>query len=70
MYTININKVKGKMAEKGFNNTSLAKKISVSRGTLIRYFRNPDKIPYFILSRLANCLCDNDNEAAEIFFTH
>lgn len=44
MFKININKVKGKMAEKGFNNTSLAKEISISRNTLSSYLNNPEKL--------------------------
>lgn len=67
MFKININKVKGKMAEKGFNNTSLAKEISISRNTLSSYLNNPEKTPYYILAKLAECLCDTEKEATEIF---
>lgn len=69
MYTVNIAKTRGKMAEKGFSCTSLAKEIGITRNTLSNYLSDPNKIPYSVLSKMAEVLCDNLQEAREIFFT-
>lgn len=68
MYEINIPKVRGKMAEKGYTNTKLSEAVGVSRNTLASYFSNPNNMPYEVVVRLAEILCDDDDEAAGIFF--
>lgn len=69
MYTVNIPRVKGKMAEHGYNITTFARELGVSRNTLSSYLSNPATIPYDKVSRIAELLCDDTDEAAAIFFT-
>ena len=68
LYTINVAKIKGKMAEKGYTNTRLSEVVGVSRNTLANYFSNPNNMPYEMVGKLASILCDSDEEAAGIFF--
>lgn len=68
MVHIDIPKVKGKMAERGYTITSLAKELGVSRNTLSNYLDDPNKIPYSIISNMANILCETSDEASSIFF--
>lgn len=68
MAHIDVPKVRGKMAEKGYNITSMSKKLGISRGTLSSYLDYPEKIPYEIVSRMATVLCANTEEAMSIFF--
>ena len=69
MVRVNVPKVRGKMAEKGYSITSLANMLKISRGTLASYFSMPEKIPYRIVARLADILCDTMEEATSIFFS-
>lgn len=69
MAEINVNKLRGKMAEKGYTITSLSNRLKISRATMSSYLRNPNKIPYEALSNMADLLCDNSDEAVEIFFS-
>ena len=69
MYSVNIPRVKGKMAEHGYNITTLAHELGVSRNTLSSYLSNPATMPYDKMSRIAELICDNADEAADIFFT-
>lgn len=68
MVQINVQKVRGKMAEKGFTMTALAKELRISRNTLACYFETPAKIPYTVVASLAELLCDTTAEASSIFF--
>lgn len=68
MYQIDLNRVRGKMGEKGYSITSLAHQLEVSRGTLSAYFKYPGKMPYCVVSNMAQVLCDSPGEAKEIFF--
>ena len=68
MYTINIAKVKGKMGEKGYTKTGLSELVGVNRNTLASYLSNPNNMPYEIMVKLAELLCDDEGEAREIFF--
>lgn len=65
---VNVSKVRGKMAEHGYTITSFAKKLGISRNTLSIYLREPEKIPYNVVSAMANILCDSAEEAGSIFF--
>lgn len=69
MYSVDIPRVKGKMAERGYNITTLANKLGVSRNTMSSYLSNPKTIPYDKLSLMATILCEGSDEAASIFFT-
>ena len=68
MVHIDVPKVRGKMAERGFTITSLAEKLGVNRNTLSTYLETPEKTPYAVVSGMANALCDNADEANAIFF--
>lgn len=70
MIHVDIPKVKGKMAEREFTITSLAKELGISRNTLSSYFDEPQKMPYAIISNMAALLCDTPEEASSIFFAH
>ncbi len=69
MVRVNIPKVRGKMAEKGYSITSLANMLKISRGTLTSYFSAPEKMPYNVVASLADILCDTAEEATAIFFS-
>ena len=68
MARIDIPKVKGKMAERGFTITSLSAKLGISRNTLSSYLDAPEKIPYYIVAAMADALCETPAEACSIFF--
>ena len=68
MVHIDVPKVQDKMAERGYNVTSLSNHLGISRGTLKSYLENPEKTPYGVISEMATVLCDNSQEAAAIFF--
>lgn len=68
MYHVDVAKVRGKMAEKGYSITSLAERIDVNRNTMAAYLRDPSGIPYDVLSLMAEILCDSLEEAVPIFF--
>lgn len=68
MVHIDVPKVRGKMAERGYNLTSMSNHLGISRGTLTSYLETPEKTPYGVVSEMASALCDNMQEAAAIFF--
>jgi plasmid maintenance system antidote protein VapI len=68
MAYVDVPRVKGKMAERGFTITSLSEKLDVDRNTLSSYLKNPNKLPYEVVSNMAKLLCDNADEASSIFF--
>lgn len=68
MFYVDIPKVKGKMGERGYTNTALAKTLGISRNTLSSYFSDPSKIPYETLEKLADALFDDAREARSILF--
>lgn len=68
MVHVDVPKVKGKMAERGFTITSLAEKLEVDRNTLSSYLKAPEKMPYAVVSDMAELLCDTAEEAKSIFF--
>lgn len=68
MATIDVPRVRGKMAEKGYNITSLSGMLKINRNTLSAYLDDPQKMPYGVLSELAAILCDTPEEAKAIFF--
>ncbi len=68
MVHVDVPKVRGKMAEKGYNITSISKLLGISRMTMSDYLKSPGKIPYSTISKLASILCDDSAEAVNIFF--
>lgn len=69
MCSVNIRKLVGKIAEKGYTKTSFAREIGVSRETLRSYLKDYNKIPYDVLSKMVSVLECTDSEAMSIFFT-
>ena len=68
MACIDIPRVKGKMAERGFTITSLSERLGVDRNTLSSYLKTPEKMPYAVVSNMASLLCETSEEASSIFF--
>jgi predicted transcriptional regulator len=68
MVHVDVPKVRGKMAEKGYTITSLSKELEIARPTLSNYLDEPQKMPYLIIDAMARILCDSADEAREIFF--
>lgn len=69
MYYVDTPKVRGKIYEKGYTITSLAKALGINRNTLSTYLESPESIPYGKLSKMAELLCDTPCEASAIFFS-
>lgn len=70
MAYIDVPKVRGKMAERGYTISALAKKLGINRNTLASYLESPEKTPYNVVSSMAEVLCDSAAEASSIFFAH
>lgn len=68
MFHVDVPKVKGKMAEKDYTITSLATELGINRNTLASYLDTPEKMPYEIVCKMAELLCDTKEEAITIFF--
>lgn len=68
MFSVNIDKINGRMGEKGLNKKTLAKKLGVSSTTITKYLKEPDKIPYLKLKLLAEVLDFTIGEARAYFF--
>lgn len=65
---VDIRRVRGKMAERGYNITSLSNQLGINRNTLSVYLSNPEKMPYGVITGLADALCEDECEARSIFF--
>lgn len=68
MLHVDVPRVRGKMAERGFTITSLSEQLGINRNTLSSYLDVPGKMPYSIVSDMAAILCDTEREAVDIFF--
>lgn len=68
---VNVNKLKGRIIEKGFNIETLADAIGMDRSTFYRRLNNHGET---FSIREANLICDrlglNSDEAMSIFFTN
>lgn len=65
---VDVPKVRGKMAERGYTITSMSNRLGINRNTLSTYLETPSKMPYNVISDMAEALCDTADEAAAIFF--
>lgn len=65
---IDIPEVKGRMAKLGYNCTSFSNALQISRNTLNSYFLHPEKIPYSVIVKMAELLCDSTEDAGKVFF--
>lgn len=68
MVHVDVPKVRGKMAERGYTITSFSNALGVDRNTLSTYLKSPEKMPYSVVSDMADILCDTKDEAISIFF--
>lgn len=68
MITVNVEKLTGKIYERGYNKSTFSKEIGVDRNTLAAYMRNPKNITYDVLNKMIAVLRINSKEAEEIFF--
>ena len=64
---MNVNKLKGKIAEKGLSVEKLAQQIGVDRSSLYRKLNNAEKITIGEASRMKDVLEMTPEEAALIF---
>ena len=58
----------GKIYEKGFNRSSFADELNISRETLRKYIRNPQSMPYNVIEQTIGILKLSSDEAKDIFF--
>jgi len=66
---LNVNKLKGKMVEKGLNVTMLANELGIDRATLYRKLNNEGAtLTIREANRIAEILDLTSKEAVEIFF--
>jgi len=64
---MNINKLKGKVVEKGMNIEALSALIGIDRSSLYRKLNNADKITIGEAVKMKDALEMSDDEAYEIF---
>lgn len=65
---VNVNKLKGKIVEKGMNVETVAKRIGIERSSLYRKLNNFEKITIGEARKLKDVLELSDEEASAIFF--
>lgn len=66
MFYLNTQMLKGRIVEKGYNLTTFAKAIGISRSALHDYMKDPSKIPYGVLLAMAETLCKYRGDALNI----
>lgn len=64
---MNINKLRGKIVEKGMNIEALATRIGINRASLYRKLNDAEKITIGEAIKMKDALEMSDNEAFEIF---
>lgn len=64
---MNINKLKGKIVERGMNIETLAERIGINRASLYRKLNDSEKITIGEASKMKEALEMNNEEAYEIF---
>ena len=67
MVEIDVPKLRGKMAERGYGIASLSEELGIKRNTLAMYLKSPGKTPYDVVAHMADILCDSADEATKIF---
>ena len=67
MFFINIPKLRGAMAEKGYNKTTLAAALGIGRDTLTKYMEDPRRMPYGVMQDMAHLLFPGKPMAANVF---
>lgn len=65
---MNVNKLKGKIVEKGMNVEKLAEIIGIDRSSLYRKLNNSEKITIGEAAQMKDALGLSTDEATDIFF--
>lgn len=68
MFYVDIQKLLGRIKERGYTLQTFAAALNISRDTLRHYLRDSAKIPYKVLQKMASLLCDSVSDAETIFF--
>lgn len=66
--TVDTKRLIGKMYENGYNRTSFADELEISRETLRKYMKNPHSMPYTVIEKAITALNLKPDEAKDIFF--
>ena len=66
---VNINKLKGKIIEKGYNVTTLAKEMGMDKGTFYRKLNNDGDFSIKEADKIIDILCLDLDEIRAIFFS-
>lgn len=64
---MNVNKLKGKIVEKGFNVEQVADMIGIDRSSLYRKLNDADKITIGEAAKIKDALSLSDGDAYDIF---
>lgn len=65
---VNTRKVIGRMAELGYSKSQFAEALGISRGTLSHYLKEPERMPYSIISQMVDLLCNESIADARWMF--
>lgn len=68
MYTIDVWELRGRIAARGYNVTSLSREIGVTRNTLAKYMGHPDMMPYDTMVKIISVLSLDKTQIMPIFF--
>lgn len=68
MYTVDVWELKGRIAARGYNVTTLSQKIGVARNTLAKYIGHPDMMPYDTIVKIISVLDLDESQIMPIFF--
>lgn len=68
MFVVNVLKLKGRIIERGYNCSTFAQEIGISKKTLYNYMTDPEKIPYKIIEKMVSVLFDSPDDAMQVFF--
>lgn len=63
----NVDKLLGKIRERGYTQETLAEVAGVSRATLARRIKEPENLTIKEIEKISNALCLSGKEAVEIF---
>lgn len=66
--TVDTKRLIGKIYENGYNRSSFAGELGISRETLRKYIKNPASMPYTVIEKAISILHLNSEEAKDIFF--
>ena len=67
--TVNVNKLRGKMTERGVSVAALAEQLSLSSSSFYRRLSSPDDLTIAEVQTIKRVLDLNAQEATEIFFS-